>query len=106
MHPAQLCPSPLHLSPEDKLGALRRLDRYRTWQSLDDQRLCLGCGEMITGREIQIDGGTRGHGVLRAFCPTEGCSAVPMDWTLAAGATTQEFAFYIAPDTTERLGRD
>src|SRR5262249_45967175 len=43
---------------------------------------CLVCGNLISGRQIQIAGGTRGHGALRLSCPTEKCNSIPMDWVL------------------------
>jgi len=72
----------INLSNLDKLAALRRLDQYRTWRSLDDKRFCLGCSEIITGADIQVVGGTRGTGPLRIICPTQDCSAIPIDWIL------------------------
>jgi len=72
----------IELSNLDKLAALRRLDQYRTWRSLDDKRFCLGCSEIITGADIQVIGGTRGTGPLRIICPTQDCSAIPIDWIL------------------------
>ena len=73
---------PVTLSDEDKLEALRRLDQFRHWRSLDEKRYCLVCGRIITGRQIQIVGGTRGNGPLRLSCPTERCNSIPMDWVL------------------------
>jgi hypothetical protein len=70
------------LSDSDKLDALRRLDQFRQWHSLDDKRFCLVCGKIITGRQIQITGDTRGDGLLRLGCPTEQCNSIPMDWVL------------------------
>lgn len=72
----------IELSDSDKLDTLRRLDQFRKWQGLDDQRYCLCCGNLLTGRDIQVVGGTRGAGPLRAVCPTERCNAIPMDWAL------------------------
>ena len=69
-------------SDDEKLEALRRLDQFRQWYSLDDKRYCLVCGKIITGREIQLAGGTRGNGSLRVSCPTDGCNAIAMDWVL------------------------
>ena len=37
---------------------------------------------LISGRQIQVAGGTRGNGPLRLSCPTEGCNSIPMDWVL------------------------
>ena len=71
--------SSVALSDEEKLDALRRLDQFRQWRSLDEKRYCLVCGEMITGREIQVVE----HEVetpLRLICPTEHCNAMPMEW--------------------------
>ena len=75
--------APLRLTLEDKLDALRSLDRDGRWETLDDQRYCTRCDRVITGRQIAVAGGTRGHGPLRLECPTEGCTATPHDWTTA-----------------------
>ena len=71
------------LSDNEQVEALRLLDQFRAWHSLDDKRYCLVCGKLITGRQIQVAGGTRGNGPLRLSCPTEGCNSIPMDWVLA-----------------------
>jgi hypothetical protein len=42
------------LSDQEKLDVLQRLDQFRQWHSLDEKRYCLVCGEIITGREIQV----------------------------------------------------
>ena len=73
---------PIALSDADKLDALRRLDQFRQWGSLDEKRYCLVCGKIIIGRQIQVAGGTRGNGPLRLSCPTERCNSIPMDWVL------------------------
>jgi hypothetical protein len=70
------------LSDEEKLEVLRRLDQFRRWHSLDEKRYCLVCGTLISGRQIQVGGGTRGNGPLRVNCPTERCNSIPMDWVL------------------------
>jgi hypothetical protein len=70
------------LSDEEKLEVLRRLDQFRQWHSLDEKRYCLVCGNLISGRQIQVAGGTRGNGPLRLSCPTERCNSIPMDWVL------------------------
>ena len=74
--------SPVNLSEEEKLEALRRLDQFRPWRSLDEKRYCLVCGKIITGEQIEVAGGTRGNGPLRLSCPTEHCHSIPMDWVL------------------------
>ena len=70
------------LSDEEKLEVLCRLDQFRQWHSLEEKRYCLVCGTLISGRQIQVAGGTRGNGPLRLSCPTEGCNSIPMDWVL------------------------
>ena len=74
--------SPIELSDTDKLELLRRLDRYRKWQSLDEKRYCLACGQIIDGHDILVVGGTRGTGPLRLVCPTRNCHSIPMDWVI------------------------
>src|ERR1700756_5521513 len=74
--------SSITLSDEEKLEVLRRLDQFRQWHSLDEKRYCLVCGNVITGRQIEVAGGTRGNGPLRLSCPTERCNSIPMDWVL------------------------
>jgi hypothetical protein len=73
---------PTPLPDAARLEALRRLDQFREWRSLDDKRYCLVCGKIITGRQIQVAGGTRGNGQSRLSCPTERCNSIPMDWVL------------------------
>lgn len=70
------------LPDAEKLEVLRRLDQFRHWHSLDEKRYCLVCGNLITGRQIQVAGGIRGNGPLRLSCPTQGCNSIPMDWVL------------------------
>jgi hypothetical protein len=74
--------SPVKLLDGDKLAALRRLDQFREWRSLDDRRYCISCGRLITGREIHAIGGSRGTGPLRVICPTRNCNSIPMDSAL------------------------
>ena len=69
-------------SDNEQLEALRQLDQFRQWHSVDEKRYCLVCGKLLTGRRIQVTGGTRGNGPLRLSCPTVGCNSIPMDWVL------------------------
>jgi hypothetical protein len=70
------------LTDGDKLEALRRLDQFRQWHSLDEKRYCLVCSKIITGQQIQVASGTHGNGSLTLSCPTERCNSIPMDWVL------------------------
>jgi hypothetical protein len=72
--------SSIRSSDEEKLNVLRRLDQFRQWHSLDEKRYCLVCGEIFTGREIQVIESTDGDAPLRVICPTEHCHATPMEW--------------------------
>ena len=72
--------APIELAEKDKLQVLQRLDKFRTWRSLDEKRYCLACGKVISGEQIQVIGGTRGNEPLRVICPTNGCHSIPMDW--------------------------
>jgi len=90
--------SPVKLADEEKLEILQRLDQFRLWHSLDEKRYCLVCGEIITGREIQAIGNTRGNGPLRIICPTEHCNAMPMEWV----RPTDEVLIKIAMAEAER----
>src|ERR1044072_357884 len=74
--------SAVKLSDEEKLEVLRRLDQFRQWHSLEEKRYCLGVGQVISGRQIEVAGGPRGNGPLRLSCPTDRCNAIPMDWVL------------------------
>jgi len=69
-------------SDGEKLEVLQRLDQFRHWHSLDEERYCLVCGNLIRGRQIHVAGGTRGNGPLRLNCPTQACNSIPMDWVL------------------------
>ena len=71
-------PTDIELSPQEKLAALRALDKFRTWYSLEDRRRCLACGQIITGRQIRVVGPAPFH----LLCPTPDCPAIPMDWSL------------------------
>ena len=74
--------SSITLSDADKLDALRALDQFRQWRSPDEKRYCLVCGKIITGRQIQVAGGTHSDEPLRLSCPTPQCNSIPMDWVL------------------------
>lgn len=89
---------PVDLSNADKLDVLRRLDQFRQWHSLDDKRYCLVCGKIITGRQIQVAGGTNGNGALRLSCPTERCNSIPMDWVLPTDEIIARFELMVAKE--------
>lgn len=75
--------SPLTLTPEDKIDALRQLDEFHFWHSLDDVRICQRCHRQITGRQIEIVGLPGTRGALRLQCPTPDCESSPGEWIYA-----------------------
>ncbi len=78
---------PIDLNSASKLATLRRLDRSTHWESLRNERQCRRCGEVITGRDIEIVGGTREYGPLRMQCPTPNCPGTAADMVLTKPAT-------------------
>lgn len=73
-------PTPIRLRSDEKLAIIRRLDPHRNWESLDDRRVCGRCGTTLSGRQLDVVGGTRRLGPLRLLCPSEGCISTPRDW--------------------------
>jgi hypothetical protein len=71
---------PIRLAVEGKLAALRRLDKSRGWNTLDDQLYCTSCKSIISGRRIEVVGGTNGLRALHLKCSTPGCLSTPADW--------------------------
>lgn len=67
-----------HVPLDSKLSVLQETDTYRKWESLDDQRLCIICERLITGRMIDVWESRRG--VYHLHCPTPGCGSKPRDW--------------------------
>jgi hypothetical protein len=68
------------VDPDERLKLLQRLDGFRPWGSIHERRLCLGCGKIISGTEIKLSRGMNGLGLLCLRCPTENCTAGPMEW--------------------------
>ena len=71
---------PIRLAAEDKLAALRRIDKGRPWNSLDDRVYCTICKHEISGRQLEVVGGTNGLRALHLRCSTPGCLSTPADW--------------------------
>jgi hypothetical protein len=65
-------------SATDRLSILRDRDCYRTWHSLDDERVCVRCTTLFSGHDVQIM--PRGDGQFDIHCPTEGCDSIPVHW--------------------------
>jgi len=70
-----------HLNLDDRLSILRVGDSFRSWNSLDDQRVCVLCGRKFKGRQVDIRGlpGRK----FKLCCPTLGCLSSPHQWRYA-----------------------
>ena len=75
--------SPVRLDAADRLILLRRLDRFRKWQSLDDRRFCRCCHKLISGRQIEVIDASPQDDVFRLACPTTNCLSDIEDWVSA-----------------------
>lgn len=84
-----MTPEPLTLSAAEKLDALREVDIFHRWHSIDEQRYCRRCGQLFTGRQISVFRGWRDHGPYRLECPTEGCPSVPIEWIVLEASHEQ-----------------
>ena len=69
----------IRLSDQEKLEALRRLDQFRQWHSLDEKRYCLVCGNLITGRQIKSL--AEPAATVRCGSVVQRNSATPFRWT-------------------------
>jgi hypothetical protein len=75
-----------HLTPEQRLDVLRKTDRLRKWSSLDDERVCVVCERIFSGRQIEIVRDQRGRYLLQ--CPTRGCPAYVAHWFYVGNAAS------------------
>jgi len=86
---------PLELNSAQRLQALRELDVFHDWESIEDHRLCRRCGRIISGRQIRILSGVRDDRPAHLECPTEGCLSVPLEWIVlepAKDSVSHDFA--------------
>ena len=100
-----------HLKLDDRLSILRTEDRFRSWKSLDDERLCIICKRKFNGRQVEIR--RAGNRKYQLHCPTEGCNSRPhlwiypttplvshvveSDWWRPAGKNQERRALVLAP---------
>src|SRR5262249_60785171 len=94
-----------HLNLDDRLSILRAGDSFRSWNSLDDQRVCVLCERKFKGRQIDIR--RLPGGKFRLCCPTLGCPSTPHQWryatTSVASDPVKKHWRYDSP--TKRQGR-
>jgi hypothetical protein len=70
-----------HVNLDDRLSILRLGDPLRSWNSLDDQRVCVLCGRKFKGRQVDIR--RLPEGKLKLCCPTLGCLSTAHQWRYA-----------------------
>jgi len=75
---------------DDRLSILRAKDRFRKWDSLDDQRVCAVCKRRFKGRQIEIRRFPGGR--YKLFCPTLGCPSGPNQWLYPGAPVVSETA--------------
>jgi hypothetical protein len=71
----------------DRLSLLRVGDRFRKWNSLDDQRVCGVCERKFKGRQIEIRRLPGGRHKL--YCPTLGCVSGPQQWLYSQASVSE-----------------
>src|SRR5436190_21356657 len=90
-----------HINLDDRLSILRVEDPSRSWNSLDDQRLCVLCGRKFKGRQVDIRRLPRGK--LKLCCPTLGCLSTPQQWRSAVPSDGVETRWrHNGPNKTQR----
>jgi hypothetical protein len=68
----------VHVNLDDRLSILRTEDRFRKWNSLDDQRVCDVCERKFKGRQVEIRRSPSWK--YKLCCPTLGCPSGPHQW--------------------------
>jgi hypothetical protein len=79
-----------HVELDDRLSILRAGDRFRKWNSLDDQRVCSVCGRKFKGRQIEIRRVSGGR--YKLYCPTLGCPSGLYQWLYPGARVISEIA--------------
>src|SRR5215510_1224357 len=79
-----------HINLDDRLSILRVGDAFTSWNSLDDQRVCVLCGRKFKGRQVDIR--RLPGGKFRLCCPTLGCPSTPHQWRYATAPVTSDRA--------------
>jgi hypothetical protein len=70
-----------HFNLDDRLSILRVGDPFRSWNSLDDQRVCVLCRRKFKGRQVDVR--RLPAGKFKLCCPTLGCLSTPHQWRYA-----------------------
>lgn len=81
-----------------RLAILRREDHFRTWQSLNDQRVCVLCDKIFAGHEVVI---ARKGDSYELNCPTPDCLSQVHQWVQPGNSLINDRAY---ADWWEALG--
>jgi hypothetical protein len=82
-----------HVKLDDRLSILRVRDRFRKWESLDDQRVCNVCERKFKDRQIEIRRFPGGR--CKLYCPTLGCPSGPHQWLYPQTSVVSEMAKHV-----------
>jgi hypothetical protein len=77
-----------HVKLDDRLSILRAGDRFRRWNSLDDQRVCSVCERKFKARQVEIRRFPGGS--YKLYCPTLGCPSGPHQWFYSQATVVSE----------------
>src|SRR5438552_16925681 len=77
-----------HINLDDRLSILRVEDPSRSWNSLDDQRVCVSVRRKFKRRQVDIRRLPRGK--FKLCCPTLGCLSTPLQWHYARPAVLSD----------------
>ena len=80
-----------HLALDERLSILQTADHFRSWNSLDDKRVCILCDRSFIGRQVEITRSRSGR--VHLHCPTEGCNSEPNHWVYPGNPLVSETAF-------------
>ena len=67
-----------HINVDDRLSILRVGDPFRSWNSLDDQRVCVLCRRKFKGRQVDVRHLPGGR--FKLCCATLGCMSALHQW--------------------------
>jgi len=80
-----------HLPLDERLLILRSADKFRKWNSLDDQRVCILCYQKFSGRQVEVSRSRSGD--YHIHCPTDGCNASVVHWVYPGNPLLSEAAY-------------
>jgi hypothetical protein len=87
-----------HPESEDRLSTLCAEDQFRTWKSLEDQRLC---EKKFNGHQVEII--RSGQGKYELHCPTKECNSGPHQWVYPG---TPLISYIIEPDWWRAIDKE